>query len=50
LQIEDVTREPRIKFFKVPKLGSFMAIKMAYNSCLSEEALDAAVDDLKEIA
>jgi len=26
-----------------------MAVKMAYNSCLSVEALDAAVENLKEI-
>jgi len=42
-------REPRIKYFKVPKLGSLVAARMSYNSCLSEEALDAAVDNLKEL-
>lgn len=42
-------REPRIKYFKVPKLGSFAAVRMSYNSCLSEEALDAAVENLKEL-
>ena len=47
--IGDVTREPRVKFFKVPKLGAFLAIRMSYESCLSEDALDAAVENLKEI-
>jgi hypothetical protein len=47
--IPEVVREPRIKYFKVPKLGSFVAVKTSYNSCLSVEALDAAVENLKEI-
>ena len=47
--IEDVTREPRVKFYKVPKLGALLAIRMSYQSCLSESALDAAVENLKEI-
>jgi hypothetical protein len=32
-------------FYKVPKLGSYLAIKLEYESCLLEEALDAAVID-----
>jgi len=36
-------------FFKVPKLGSYMAIRLDYESCLTEEALAAAVQDYIEI-
>jgi hypothetical protein len=36
-------------FFKVPRLGSYLAIRLEYNSCLFEEALDAAVVDSLEI-
>ena len=27
-------REPRIHFFKVPRLGSYLAIRLEYDSCL----------------
>jgi len=33
----------------VPKLGAYLAVRMSYQSCLSESALDAAVENLKEI-
>jgi hypothetical protein len=33
----------------VPRLGSFMAIPLVYNSCLSEQALDAAIVDWAEV-
>lgn len=45
IHIEEVVREPRIFFYTVPRLGSYLAIKMEYNSCLIEEAFDAAVID-----
>lgn len=32
-------------FFKVPRLGSYLAIRLEYQTCLFEEALDAAVID-----
>lgn len=38
-----------MKFFRVPKLGAFIAIRLSYQSCLSVEALDAAVENLREI-
>jgi len=43
--IEEVVEEPRIHFYQVPRLGSYLAIKLEYDSCLSEEAFDAAVID-----
>ena len=32
-------------FFKVPRLGSYMAIRMEYDSCLSVEAYNEGVRD-----
>lgn len=36
-------------FYRVPKLGSYLAIKMEYDSCLYEEAYDSAVSDYMEV-
>ena len=47
--VQEVVREPRMHFFKVPKLGSYMAIKLEYESCLFEEALAAAVSDYIDV-
>ena len=47
--VREVVREPRIKFQKVPRLGSYMAIPMIYNSCLTNEALEAAVADYQDV-
>ena len=47
--VEEVVREPKMKFFMVPKLGSYMAIRLEYESCLSEEAFDAAVVDFLDV-
>lgn len=42
-------REPRVKFYDVPKLGSYMAIELTYKSCLQEGALDDAIVDFLEV-
>lgn len=47
--VQEVVREPRMYFFKVPKLGSYLAIKLEYDCCLSESALDAAVYDFIDL-
>lgn len=47
--VKDVVREPRMHFFKVPRLGSYLAVRLEYSSCLFEEALDAAVADSVEM-
>lgn len=49
IYVQEVVREPRMHFFKVPKLGSYMAIRLEYDSCLFEEALDAAVKDYIDV-
>ena len=43
--VKEVVREPRMHFFKVPRLGSYMAIRMEYDSCLSVEAYNEGVRD-----
>jgi hypothetical protein len=48
IYVKDVVREPRMHFFKVPRLGCFMAIPLVYNSCLSEDALEESVNDYIE--
>jgi hypothetical protein len=46
--VPEVVREERIHYFDVPKLGSYLAVKLEYDSCLSEEAFDAAFAAHKE--
>ena len=41
--VKEVVREPLMHFYRVPRLGAFMAVPLVYNSCLSESALDNAV-------
>jgi len=36
-------------FYAVPRLGSYLAIRLEYESCLYEEALDVAVSDYAEM-
>lgn len=49
LFVPDVTKESKLKFFKVPKLGSYLAIAMKYQSPLTEESLDKAVEAFFEM-
>jgi hypothetical protein len=48
--IPEVVREEKMHWYEVPRLGSYLAIKMEYNSCLSEEAFDAALKDYQEVS
>ncbi|CAN0427517.1 unnamed protein product, partial [Laminaria digitata] len=34
LLIENVVRDPRVKFFGIPKLGSYLAVRITYDSWL----------------
>ena len=43
--VPEVVREPQMHFYRVPRLGSYMAIPLEYNSCLTEKALDQAIVD-----
>ena len=44
--IPEVVREAKMYFFKVPRLGSYMAIRLEYQTCLFEEAFDAGFKDM----
>ena len=48
LFISEVVRENRVHYFKVPKLGSYLAVELKYNSCLTEEAFEKAYEDFLE--
>ncbi len=47
--VKEVVREPRMHFYRVPKLGSYLSVKLEYNCCLFEEALDAAIANTLEV-
>lgn len=47
--VPEVVREPRIHYYDVPKLGSYLTIKLEYQTCLFEEAFDSALIDHLEI-
>ena len=48
--VSHVVRQKDIHFWRVPRLGAFMAIPLIYKSCLSEEALDAAITNWSEVS
>eukprot|EP01022_Parablepharisma_sp_SALTPOND_P015998 TRINITY_DN2300_c0_g1_i1.p1 TRINITY_DN2300_c0_g1~~TRINITY_DN2300_c0_g1_i1.p1 ORF type:complete len:516 (+),score=106.09 TRINITY_DN2300_c0_g1_i1:2776-4323(+) len=41
----EVTREGRMKYFKVPRLGCYLAVPLIYSSCLFAESLDTALTE-----
>jgi hypothetical protein len=43
--VPEVVREPKIHYYTVPRLGSYLAIKLEYNSCLNEEAFNESIGD-----
>lgn len=43
--VKEVVREKRMNFTRVPRLGSYMAIPLIYNSCMTDEALEESVKD-----
>jgi hypothetical protein len=47
--VPEVVREPKIHYYTVPRLGSYLAIKLEYNSCLFEEAFDEAIVDYAHV-
>ena len=49
LYVREVVREPKIHFYRVPRLGSFMVVPLEYDSCLSIAALDEAVTDFQTV-
>lgn len=47
--IDQVVRDKKMKFFKVPRLGSYLAVRLSYNSCLSDKAIEEAIADKLEV-
>ena len=45
IYVPDVVREPQMHFYRVPRLGAFVAVPLEYNSCLFEKALDQSITD-----
>ena len=45
LYVSEVVREPRMYYWTVPRLGSYMAIPLVYKSCLSIESFNQSVFD-----
>lgn len=46
--IEQVVREKKMKFFRVPRLGSYLSVRLSYQSCFSEKAIEIAIADKLE--
>lgn len=47
--MSEVVREPRIHYFKVPRLGSYLAVRLEYNTCLFEQAFEAGIADMQSV-
>ena len=45
IYVPEVVREPKMHFYKVPRLGAFLAIPLEYKSCLSQKSLDQSIVD-----
>jgi len=46
--IDEVVRNPKIKFFREPRIGCYLTIDLTYKSCLSTLSLNSAIDMLNE--
>lgn len=47
--VKEVVREPRMLYFKVPRLGCYMAIHLEYDACLTEDAFDDGVKEMQNV-
>lgn len=50
IDVKNLVTNNRLHFWKVPRLGCFMAVPLVYNSCLSENALDTAIANWAEVS
>lgn len=50
IDVKSLVTNNRLHFWKVPRLGCFMAVPLVYNSCLSESALDTAIANWGEVS
>ena len=44
--VEEVVRNPKIKYFREPRLGSFIVVDISFNSCLSNVSLNSALENI----
>lgn len=42
INVKEVVRESRMHYFRVPKLGSYLAVELKYDHCTNESSFDAA--------
>lgn len=47
IYVEEVIREPRIHYWTVPRLGSYMAVPLVYKSFLNVDSFDTAFKDFQ---
>ena len=47
--VPEVVREESMHYYEVPRLGSYLAIKLEYESCLHAESFDKGLKDYKII-
>ena len=55
MYVKNVVKNDKVNFFRIPKLGAYLAIPLVYDSFLTEDIFDDALDqklqyldDLKE--
>ena len=48
--VPEVVRNPKMHYWKVPRLGSYLAIPMVYKSCLSVGSFTQAVEDFNDFS
>ena len=48
--VPEVVKDPKIHFYKVPRLGCYMAIPLIYQSCMNESSYDTALEDYVEVS
>jgi len=44
IYISDVMKEPKLHYFKLPKLGAYIALPLVYKSCLSEYSFEKGLE------
>lgn len=45
--VPEVVREGKMHYWRVPRLGSFLAVPLVYKSCLNIFSFDKAVEDTR---
>jgi len=45
----DVTQNPNINFFVIPKLGAYLALPLSYRNILTETALDEGIKERRRV-